>query len=95
MYRFKHPADHATSIFFLFTSAMTWTMKTVFRAIAAAFDSPAPAQSVAGVVFLGAAFYTGYTLPKPSMIGALRWLTYINVSVVVASTIQGELLTSL
>ena len=87
MYRIEHPADYVTSVFFLFTSAMTWTMKMVFRAIAAAFDSPAPAQSVAGVAFLGAAFYTGYTLPKPSMIGALRWLTYINVSVVAASTI--------
>lgn len=23
--------------------------------------------------------YTGYAIPKPSMIGALRWITYINV----------------
>ena len=22
----------------------------------------------------------GFTIPKPSMIGALRWITYINVS---------------
>jgi ATP-binding cassette subfamily G (WHITE) protein 2 (SNQ2) len=27
------------------------------------------------------ALYTGYAIPKPSMIGALRWIIYINVSV--------------
>jgi len=25
-------------------------------------------------------FLSGYAIPKPSMIGALRWITYINVS---------------
>jgi ATP-binding cassette subfamily G (WHITE) protein 2 (SNQ2) len=24
--------------------------------------------------------WAGYSIPKPTMIGALRWLTYINVS---------------
>ena len=55
-------------------------MKALFRSLAAAFQKPAPAQAVAGVLLLGLSLYTGYQIPKPSMIGALRWITYINVS---------------
>ena len=58
---------------------MTITMKAWFRALAAAFQDPAPAQTVAGVSILLLVLYTGYTIPQPSMIGALRWITYINV----------------
>ncbi|KAG5650927.1 hypothetical protein H0H81_010502 [Sphagnurus paluster] len=54
-------------IFYLFLFTMTITMKGWFRAVAAAFKSEAAAQTVAG-----------YSIPKPSMIGALRWITYIN-----------------
>lgn len=86
------------STFFLFVFAMTITMKAWFRAIAAAFGAPAPAQAVAGTLLLGLSWssllpslfhvltasthlvlYTGYAIPKSSMIGALRWITYINV----------------
>ncbi|KAJ7168526.1 pleiotropic drug resistance ABC transporter [Mycena filopes] len=65
-------------IFFLFLFSMSVTMKAFFRAIAAAFKSPAAAQSVAGIVLLALVIYTGYTIPKSSMIGALSWITYIN-----------------
>ncbi|KAH9831126.1 ABC-2 type transporter-domain-containing protein [Rhodofomes roseus] len=65
-------------IFLLFVFAMTITMKSWFRALAALFASAAPAQAVAGVSVLILTLYTGYTIPQPSMIGALRWITYIN-----------------
>ena len=55
-------------------------MKAWFRAVAAAFGDPAPAQTVAGLMLLTLVLYTGYTIPKPSMIGALRWISYVNVS---------------
>ena len=64
---------------------MTITMKAYFRAIAAAFKQEAGALSVAGLSTLGLVLYTGYTIPKPSMIGALKWITYINVSGVLDS----------
>jgi len=54
-------------------------MKAYFRAIAAWFSDPTPAQSVAGVTLLILTLYTGYNIPEPSMIGALHWITYINV----------------
>ena len=54
-------------------------MKAYFRTIAAVFSNPAPAQAVAGVSLLILTLYTGYNIPLPQMIGALRWLTYINV----------------
>jgi hypothetical protein len=40
-------------------------MKAFFRAIAAAFKTPAPAQSVAGLMVLILILYTGYSIPKP------------------------------
>ncbi|KAF9479336.1 pleiotropic drug resistance ABC transporter [Pholiota conissans] len=65
-------------IFFLFLFVMSLTMKGWFRAIAAAFPSEAAAQSFAGIATLALSIYTGYSIPKPTMIGALRWITYIN-----------------
>ncbi|KAJ6512946.1 pleiotropic drug resistance ABC transporter [Mycena sanguinolenta] len=61
---------------FVFTTAIT--MKAFFRAIAAAFTSPAVAQAFAGLMTLLLILYTGYTIPKSSRTGALRWITYIN-----------------
>lgn len=65
-------------IFLLFVYTMTITMRSWFRALASAFKSPAPAQTVSGLAILVLVLYTGYTIPQPSMIGALRWITYIN-----------------
>jgi ATP-binding cassette, subfamily G (WHITE), member 2, SNQ2 len=56
-------------------------MKAWFRAVAAGFGDPAPAQTVAGLMLLMLVLYTGYTIPKPYMIGALKWISYVNVSV--------------
>ncbi|KAG6865226.1 hypothetical protein C0991_004284 [Blastosporella zonata] len=64
--------------FYLFVFTMSITMKGWFRAIAAAFKSEAAAQTVAGISVLALSIYTGYQIPKPTMIGALRWITYIN-----------------
>ncbi|THH28859.1 hypothetical protein EUX98_g5325 [Antrodiella citrinella] len=65
-------------IFLLVVFSMTVTMKGAFRALGAGFSSPAPAQTVAGLSMLILVLYTGYTIPQPTMIGALRWITYIN-----------------
>ncbi|KAF4618528.1 hypothetical protein D9613_009700 [Agrocybe pediades] len=65
-------------LFFLFLFVMTITMKAWFRGIAAAFPSEAAATAFAGFSILVLSIYTGYSIPKPTMIGALRWLTYIN-----------------
>ncbi|CCM02003.1 uncharacterized protein FIBRA_04077 [Fibroporia radiculosa] len=65
-------------IFLLFIYIMTLTMKGWFRSLAAVFRSPAPAQAIAGISVLVLTLYTGYSLPQPYMIGALRWITYIN-----------------
>ncbi|KAF8957821.1 pleiotropic drug resistance ABC transporter [Flammula alnicola] len=66
-------------VYFLFLFTMSVTMKAWFRAIAAAFPSEAAAQTFAGISVLAYAIYTGYSIPKPSMIGALRWITYLNI----------------
>ena len=68
------------STYFLFILVVALSMKALFRSLAAAFKKAAPAQAVAGVLLLGLSLYTGYQIPKPSMIGALRWISYINVS---------------
>ncbi len=56
-------------------------MKAFFRALASAFAVEAPAQAIAGVMLLALSLYTGFQIPIPSMIGALRWISYINVRV--------------
>ena len=69
------------SIFFLVVVVISLVMKAYLRATAAWFSSPTPAQAVAGVTLLALTLYTGYNIPEPSMIGAVRWITYINVRI--------------
>ncbi|KAF6758018.1 pleiotropic drug resistance ABC transporter [Ephemerocybe angulata] len=64
--------------FFIFLFVVALSMRAFFRGLAAAFKSAAPAQAVAGVMVLALSLYTGYQIPRPSMIGALRWISYIN-----------------
>jgi ATP-binding cassette subfamily G (WHITE) protein 2 (SNQ2) len=68
------------SIFFLVVFTMTIAMKAFFRLIAAAFKQESSATSAAGIGVLIFSLYTGYTIPRPSIPGALRWITYLNVS---------------
>ncbi|KAH7099818.1 pleiotropic drug resistance ABC transporter [Auriculariales sp. MPI-PUGE-AT-0066] len=65
-------------IFLLFVFAMSIVMKAWFRAIAAAFRSEPAAQAFAGLSILVLAIYTGYTIPRPSIVTGLRWVTWIN-----------------
>ena len=67
------------SVFYLFVVSISLVMKAYFRTIASIFPNPAPAQALAGVTLLILAIYTGYQIPVPQMIGALRWLIWINV----------------
>ncbi|KAI0298342.1 ABC-2 type transporter-domain-containing protein [Multifurca ochricompacta] len=64
--------------FFLYIFTMALVMKAWFRGVAAAFGDPAPAQTIAGLMLLMLVLYTGYAIPKPSMIGALKWISYVN-----------------
>ncbi|KAI0356868.1 pleiotropic drug resistance ABC transporter [Trametes cingulata] len=65
-------------VFLLFVFTMTITMKAWFRSLAATFKSAAPAQAIAGLTTLVLVLYTGYSIPQPYMIGALKWITWIN-----------------
>jgi len=67
------------SIFFLIVFTMTTAMKAFFRLVAAAFKEESSATSVAGIGVLVFSLYTGYTIPRLSIPGALRWITYLNV----------------
>ncbi|KAJ3537090.1 hypothetical protein NMY22_g5742 [Coprinellus aureogranulatus] len=64
--------------FLLILCVIALTMKSWFRALAAAFKSAATAQALAGVTILVFAVFSGFVIPKPDMIGALRWIFYIN-----------------
>ncbi|KAF5374350.1 hypothetical protein D9758_004563 [Tetrapyrgos nigripes] len=66
--------------FFVSLFALAITMKVFVRSLSAAVGSPAPAQTLAGVALLALILYTGFALPRPSMIGGLRWITYLNPS---------------
>ncbi|OAX36454.1 pleiotropic drug resistance ABC transporter [Rhizopogon vinicolor AM-OR11-026] len=65
-------------IFFLVVFTMTTVMKAFFRLIAASFKDESGATSMAGISVLLVSLYTGYTIPRPSIPGGLRWITYLN-----------------
>ncbi|KAH7882924.1 ABC-2 type transporter-domain-containing protein [Phlebopus sp. FC_14] len=65
-------------IFVLIVFAVTIAMKAFFRTIAASCKDEASAVSLSGVSVLLVSLYTGYTIPRPSIVGGLRWLTYLN-----------------
>ncbi|KIY48466.1 hypothetical protein FISHEDRAFT_73662 [Fistulina hepatica ATCC 64428] len=65
-----------TYLLFVFVSALT--MKLYFRFLASMFAQKPSAQAVGGVTVLLFALYTGYLLPVPSMIGALKWINYFD-----------------
>ena len=66
-------------VFYLLLVTVTLCMKVFFRLLAAGFRREAGAQALGGVTTLVSVLYTGYSIPRPSMIGALRWLAWINV----------------
>lgn len=65
-------------VFFLVVFTMTIAMKGFFRMVAAAFKEESSATSVAGIGVLVFSLFTGYTVPRLSIPGALRWITYLN-----------------
>ena len=67
------------STFLLLVIVVSLTMKAFFRSLAAFFNSEANAQSMAGIFTLVLVLYTGFNIPKPTMIGALRWITYVRI----------------
>jgi ATP-binding cassette subfamily G (WHITE) protein 2 (SNQ2) len=73
------------STFLLFVLTVTLVMKAFFRSIAASFRAEASAVSLAGFTVMLLFLYTGYTIPRPSIVGALRWITYLNVRAMLGS----------
>jgi len=67
------------SIFTLIIFTNVLAMKALFRVLAAALKSQAPAQTLGGLSLLALSLYAGYITPLPSMIKALKWISYIDV----------------
>lgn len=57
----------------LSSSSHVQYLSAFFRAISASLAHEASAMTISGVFLLGFILYTGYIIPQPSMIGALRW----------------------
>ncbi|KAI0316079.1 pleiotropic drug resistance ABC transporter [Amylostereum chailletii] len=67
--------------FFVFAALMfivTITVKILFRAIAAAVGGPLVAQTIAGLFLLASTLYSGFMIPSPYMVHALKWISIIN-----------------
>ena len=65
-------------VFYLFTVLGTLSMIAVFRAIGAWCKTESIATAFAGILILVIAIYTGYTIPRPSMVVWFRWLSYAS-----------------
>ncbi|RSH93722.1 hypothetical protein EHS25_006369 [Saitozyma podzolica] len=69
------------SAFFIFYGTVllaTYTMVAFFRMLAALFRDQSRATMVAGLAVLDFALYTGYVIPRPSMVVWWKWLSYCN-----------------
>ena len=66
--------------YYLLVLTLTLTMKAFYYALATSFNRKSGAQAKAGSATLLLILYTGYAIPKPSMVARLRWLTWIGVS---------------
>ncbi|KIJ14545.1 hypothetical protein PAXINDRAFT_169702, partial [Paxillus involutus ATCC 200175] len=64
--------------FLLFVFTVTLIMKAFIRSIAACFRAESSAVSLAAFMVLLQMLYTGYTIPRPGIVSALRWITYLN-----------------
>jgi hypothetical protein len=76
-----HGCFYVTQFSYLSSTLRYCSDEGMVPLIAAAFGDSAPTQTVPGLMLLTLVLYTGYTAPKPSMIGVLKWISYINVSI--------------
>ncbi|TFK72114.1 hypothetical protein BDN72DRAFT_957578 [Pluteus cervinus] len=65
-------------IYYLFVFSTSLVMKNWFRAVAAGVKQEPTALTIAGISILTITLYSSYVIPKPTMIGALRWISYLN-----------------
>ena len=72
-------AHNPYSTYFLFTFTVTFVMKVCFRTIAASSTRESTALPVAGLLALILVLYTGFAIPITNIVGALRWISYLNV----------------
>lgn len=54
----------------------TFTMVATFRALAAIFRAESTATLCAGLMVIATALFTGYIIPRPSMVVWWRWISY-------------------
>ena len=65
-------------IFYFTVMLCTYTMIAIFRMLTAVFRSPAAATMISGILVMDFALYTGFSIPRPSMVVWWRWLSYCN-----------------
>ncbi|WFD34806.1 hypothetical protein MCUN1_001650 [Malassezia cuniculi] len=73
--------DYTADKFFIYWSVVllvTYTLVSFFRMAAALTRNEAIATMIGGLVIMDIALYTGYALPRPSMVVWWKWLSYCN-----------------
>ena len=65
-------------IYFALTTLVTFCMTAFFRMVAAATKSEPLATTFGGLAVLDVALYTGYMIPRGSMVVWWKWLSYCN-----------------
>ena len=65
-------------IFYLFTFSVLLAMLAIFRTIAALTATVEQALSIAGILVLAIANYSGYSIPRSSMKPWFKWISYAN-----------------
>lgn len=65
-------------VFYSTTALITFTMVAFFRMLSAATKSESLATMLGGLAIIDFALYTGYVIPRPSMVVWWKWLSYCN-----------------
>ena len=72
----------------LFMSTVALVMKTCFRSVAAFSASEWGALAIAGAMLQILILYTGFAIPVRDIVGALRWISYLNVCVRISASLS-------
>ncbi|TFK72093.1 pleiotropic drug resistance ABC transporter [Pluteus cervinus] len=70
--------DFRFSTYYVIVFVSAVSMKNFFRATSAAVRSQSTALSIAGLTLVVVTLYSGYIVPKPSMVRGLKWIGHIN-----------------
>ena len=87
LYQNTNSSSRLHSTYLVFTGTVSLVMKICFRTVAAFSSSESTAIPVTGSLSMILVLYTGYAIPTSNIVGALRWITSLNVRATMSTSL--------